>query len=149
MKEFMNKYFSKSFSILTSVIGLAIVVASAVLLGLSVEVWADEYGTDISLNKDYIIFIIIGLGLLIGGIYASLKAFKEESVKGSLVVSYGFGSAMLTFYSLALIIKLAQKTLENKLAQITPYIIYLVIGLLVFSLVCYVYYYLTKKENRE
>lgn len=118
-------------SILTALLGLAIVITSSIYLAKSVSVWADEWGTDIDLNKDFIIFIMAGLGLLGAGSYGSYLSVKEECPSFSLMVGYTFGGVIVFLYSLAMIIKQVQKEHEDMMAVLTPYIAYLVVGLIV------------------
>ena len=122
-------------------------VISLVYFIKSYSYYADEYGTDISFNNDYVIALVVSLILLSFASYKLYAEAKEIEVKSDSIVSFTC-STLVSFYSLGVFFKALNKALsKNKPFDFTSVQAYLFIGIVL--LIVSVYYALKIMEQRK
>ncbi len=111
----------------------------------SYEYYADEVGTDIEFNSDYVVAMLVSLSIIAAGVYAIVTIKKDINNANSFNSILGsVSSALVSFYSLGVLFKAL-----NKGKAFEDYTLYLYIGL--FSLALFAYfifsYFESKKQN--
>lgn len=119
-------------------------IITAVLFGLSLEIYDDGYGTDVSFDMDMIVCFLCGIALLVYGIYSLYALKKKKSMQLAYYGAFGVIAVLTTFYPLGVFFKAMAKKkpfLENQ--------DYLYLGILGLILLIYliVSYLGDKQEN--
>lgn len=132
-------------SIVTLLTGLFVFIASLVFLinSISFEDYG-EYGRDFSINKDYMVLVLVGVALIIVGAVVLYNYIKKDTTNNDKVYTTGVGlcGTISFFYALTVIIKQGAK---GNIAGTSIYWLWLVVSLLV---VAYVFAFnLDKKHN--
>lgn len=139
MNNKLLKYLSLTF------VGVVSFIFSLVKYILSFEYYADEYGTDISFNSDYIVAMLISIVLAVCGILllVALKNNKENKLipiySGLLI------SSLLFFYPLGYLFKQL-----NKGKLFVDYLNYFFVGIVGLGILCYfVFNYLETRKKSD
>ena len=143
----MNNSLKTTKNIINIVLGAFVLIVSLVYFIKSKEVWADEYGTDISFNSDYVVAMIIGVIISVHGVAQLLNSNQFTSVICNITAS-----GVICFYSLGCFFKPLMKALSKNVAfEFVNYQAYLYIGILTLILFAYyiVSYFDIKKQNNK
>jgi len=120
-----------------------------ILMGLifyiqSFEVYSDEWGTDISFDTDYLVFIICGIALLIISINQITSNNKNVYYGGSITIG-----ALLGFYNLGSffkgLFKAMSKNANFDFMSNQQYLYIGIIGIVIF--IYFVISYIDYKKN--
>ena len=96
-------------AILTTLFGAFFTILYLVLAIQSFSVYDDGYGTDVSVNADYITLLVAGIIVLVTGIKHLVRAKKNQEL--GLLYPYGYQilGFLMTFYPLGLGFKMIWK----------------------------------------
>ena len=135
----MNKKLVSNILIIVTA-ALALVFALVLYIG-SFEVYSDEWGTDISFNKDYLVSTLVCL-LLVAYSIANFVNFKKNRYNRALApLTVGVSLTVLSFYSLGAFLKPLFKGISkgSDLGEIfkanQTYLYFGIIGVLVLAIV--------------
>jgi len=131
----------KVLGIIITIISSIISVLSIVFISMSFEVYSDEWGTDISIDSDYLVLLLISISLLIAGIYliyAYNKTFNPKVIYSCVFT----GSLLLGLYPLGRFFRALAKGSSYLDSQW-----YLYIGILGLSLLIVVIYKFLKSNK--
>lgn len=124
--------FKYAFALLSSVFSLAI---SLMYFIKSYEINADEYGTDISFNNDYLIALMISVIFVFWLLYLFINEIKATKVESHSEVILSSSSLILGAYNLGVFFKALFEALsKNKAFNYLSHQYYLYLGIL-FSLI--------------
>lgn len=142
----MNKMVKNSAllkNIMIIVISVLFIAISLIYLIQSYTYYSDEWGTDISIDSDYLVLLICSICILIYGI-CSLIAYKNTtSCKNSYYACFGVASALIAFYPLGIFFKSLAKEIPYKDCQG-----YLYIGIIGLAFIMYlIFSYFENKKN--
>lgn len=116
---------------------LASFVISLIYFIKSYSYYADEYGTDISFNKNYVIALVVSLILLSYASYKLYAEIKTKEVKYDAIIGVTC-SSLVSFYSLGTFFKAWTKALSKKKTfDFNANQVYLYIGIIVLFLSAY------------
>ncbi len=120
--------------------GLSSLVFSLVYFIRSFEVYADEYGTDISSNSDYLVAMLVSLCVIAYAVY--LFASKKKEYRKIYAFSGACATALTSFYPLGVFFKAM-----NKGKDFAVYQSYLYLGIV--SLFLLIYFVLVGLESAK
>lgn len=136
------------------VVTMGLVLLFAIILyATSFSFYSDEYGTDISFSKDYLVCVIVGLILLFYSIVNLINYRKNKYNKSLLPVVSGVSTLILTFYSLGAFLKPLFKGISkgSDLGAIfkenQTYLYFGIVGLFVLAIIIISNLDLFKKKN--
>lgn len=139
----MSKLF-RTKKILNIIIGIVTIIVSLVLFIQSYQKYADESGTDISFNNDYVITLLLGIVIMVYGIIT----LKEDNA-----VYYNISGMIMGFlpgaYSLGVFLKALNKAiLDTKVKfDFAGHQLYLYIGII--GLLVFVFYLCGYLDNKK
>lgn len=138
----------KAKNILLIAVPALIVIFNLVMYIQSYEYYADEWGTDISFDSDYLVYMLCGIALLVPAIIDATKGATklEYSVSGMVIGS------LLGFYPLGVFFKAVFKAMEKgKPFDFAGMQMYLYIGIIGLVLLAYMImsYIEIKKERKS
>ena len=142
----MNKIVKNSTllkNIMIIVLAVLLMITSLIYFIQSYSVYSDEWGTDISIDTDYLVLLICSICILIYGIYSLIAYKKNLNTKNAYYACFGVTSVLIGFYPLGIFFK--------SLAKEVPYLEcqgYLYIGIIGIAFIMYlVFSYFENKKN--
>lgn len=130
--------------VLLVVMASMLTILSLVMLSISYESYNDGYGTDISIDMDYLVLTLCGIAFLIYGVYSIIAYKKNYSTQSAYYGTLGTISVLLSFYPLGVFFKALAK--EKPFLEIQEY---LYIGLLGLVFLLYLLFTYLSDKNKE
>ena len=108
-----------------------LVVFSLVFVILSFEKYDDGYGVDYSFDYDWIMALIVSIGLIIYSLFSFRNYQKQESNKNNNIITILTLNTLVCFYDLGVFFKALFKAISkgNKF-NFSEYVYYFIFGLL-------------------
>ena len=94
-------------------LSLFILAISIAFIALSFGYADDGYGTNISFNMDYVVFLLCGIAMLCYSIYSVIGYYKNKNLKMVYYSAFGVISVLLAFYPLGVFFKAMSKHKEE------------------------------------
>lgn len=130
--------------VLLVVMASMLTILSLVMLSISYESYNDGYGTDISIDMDYLVLALCGIAFLVYGVYSIIAYKKNYSTQSAYYGTLGIISVLLSFYPLGVFFKALAK--EKPFLEIQEY---LYIGLLGLVFLLYLLFTYLSDKNKE
>ncbi len=125
-------------------LSLFILAISIAFIALSFGYADDGYGTDISFNMDYVVFLLCGIAMLCYSIYSVIGYYKNKNLKMAYYSAFGVISVLLAFYPLGVFFKAMSKH-----KPFLEYQEYLYIGILGIGLIAYLLFQFLSDQQTE
>lgn len=142
----MNKIVKNSSllkNIMIIVIASLLCIVSLIYFIQSYSFYSDEWGTDISIDSDYLVLFLCSICILVYGIYSLVAYKKNISTKNVYFGCFGVASVLIGFYPLGIFFKSLAKEVSYKDCQG-----YLYIGIIGLAVIIYlVFSYIENKKN--
>lgn len=142
----MNKIVKNSTllkNIMIIVLASLLCIVSLIYFIQSYSFYSDEWGTDISIDSDYLVLFLCSICILIYGIYSLVAYKKNLCTKNAYFGCFGVASVLIGFYPLGIFFK--------SLAKEIPYIEcqgYLYMGIIGIAFIMYLAFsYFEYKKN--
>lgn len=134
MKKLLSN--KRTVGIIITTIASILAILSLIFMIQSYEFYSDEWGTDISIDSDYLVLLLISIDLLIAGIYLIYtynKKYNSNVVMGTTFI----GALLLGLYPLGRFFRALAKGSTYVEAQWYLYVG--LIGVVLLGLVIYKY----------